>query len=234
MDLGEDRQLVSAGFARQIHISPPIDIVRYLSEWIAVMDEWDTTKCHPKIVISREDLLDAKGRPFVENAHCIERVDLGYTHWYHSYGKEVVEKGQKQQWTFQFRSCKDEASVSIIGIIDEEHIDPLLDNFCLKEEYGGYGLETWNNTFVHSSKMFISSAMGTSWFCEHAVLRMELDMTSKEGEPVLSFCMCNRNGVIQNKVVWDEAHIDADRRYRLCVSLYHNKSKIALIPSVLS
>ena len=223
----ERRELVAAGFVRELWRKviknkidlPPDDILKLIAIWIHLMDSWDATVTHPNIIISYEN-----------NVECIERKQKMDTVWYHCYGTDIIKKGMKKRWTFQFLKVAMSQSVSVIGIINDEFVDPHLLDFVITSKYGGYGLSTVNHQLCPGGTAMYNSYVNEHSYIRNTKLSMELDMT-KSNSATLAYLVNGGKDEIMTKrnIAWD--NIDINKKYRLCISFYRSNSKIALVQS---
>ena len=82
----------------QSHELPPDDIIKLIAIWIHLMDSWDPKLTHHDIVISNENLRNLN----LDNVECIEKNTKEDFKWYHCYGNDIIQKGMRKRWKFQF------------------------------------------------------------------------------------------------------------------------------------
>ena len=142
------KQLIANGFVREIVYSEktigddettiPMDIIKLISIWIHFIDTLDPKLSHPKMLITHEFLSvndDDENIIGSKQYECVERGSDPDRQWFHSYGTDVIEKGQKKRWEFKILHNHDSLK---IGIIDVEYALPDIENF--KKKKYGYGL----------------------------------------------------------------------------------------------
>ena len=148
------------------------------------------------------------------------------------YGTDIIEKGMKKKWTFQFLKTALDFAVSYIGIIDNEYIQTADFNKNYSNltgsNCGGYALATANRLLYNNGSQKAYAYMGGHEFEVGTLLTMELDMTCTSSKhAILAYFINDDETVLEKNIAWND--IDIDRKYRLCVALYRSQSQIALI-----
>ena len=216
----EKKDLAVTGFARDrnsINL-PPQDVLTTIAMWISLMDSWDVARSDPNILVSN-----------FKNATLIERKNRFDHRHYHCFGQDIIGKGIKTRWNFQFMKVDQPQSNSIIGIIDNE---------CIGSDGNGdissdkiYGLNTRTHSLIHGNgsnkwhnhTWYIKAYLEGHYFKQGTFLAMELDMINGK----LSYLINDDKIVTARNIGWDD--IDINKEYRLCVILCQSNSKIALI-----
>lgn len=216
-------------FKTQQQELPPTDMMGLFTSWFtfSIIDSFDKTLTDQSIIFDPSNERKIKGDGKKYSAVAI--------------GKLIVEKGEKQQWKFEFFGD----GVPIIGIVDTEpngkrgwHSDTVF------EGYNGYGLElgNWDLFANHDSReRDLKNYMHQFGLVERyeeegdihfmkdpLILTMELDMTqAKSKQGTLKYFVENQpicdgvkqvrtDGVFAN-IAYDD--IDINKKYRMAVRI---------------
>eukprot|EP01084_Bolivina_argentea_P262117 443187_1 len=215
--LKQRERLATYGFLRQYqHEMPPEDIIYTICIFLQLMDEWNDSMTHIHIQINRNTIVkDHKG--------------VGYCH---AFGKDTIAFGQYKFWDFQIITPERMGQAPdypdiILGIIDENDIEPCLPDFTSYGSYG-IGLSLRENKLFHNgeSTTFNQWYMNSVYVTNGDFIRMELDLRNgKYG--VLRYIV----GMdISTKMTFEK--IDINRKYKLCVALMDGKHGLKLVNGI--
>eukprot|EP01084_Bolivina_argentea_P262116 443183_1 len=216
----ERERLATYGFLRrQQYVQykmPPDDIIYTICIFLQLMDEWNDSMTHIHIQINRNTIVkDHKG--------------VGYCH---AFGKDTIAFGQYKFWDFQIITPERMGQAPdypdiILGIIDENDIEPCLPDFTSYGSYG-IGLSLRENKLFHNgeSTTFNQWYMNSVYVTNGDFIRMELDLRNgKYG--VLRYIV----GMdISTKMTFEK--IDINRKYKLCVALMDGKHGLKLVNGI--
>lgn len=225
------RELLASGFIRRLPLIPliPTAIIKLFSLWINLLDKWDVTNTHDGLQVVEKYLrIDGDGIT-KQQYECVKRTANHDYKWYHSFGTDIVNNGEKKTWKLQLNTINSPYKylVSLIGIIDHKDIDKNIIDFTNNDVFG-YGLATANKSLYHQNdshdfKYLMAYTVGR----DKNILTMELDLT-KETNGTLSYYIDGVDNQYSNVAFKD---IDVNRGYRLTVALYY-QDEIVIIDTL--
>ena len=203
-------ELLVFGYVREEYCSKndteyPDDLSQLFLAWLSWIDQFDKTTLHKALTLIAESK--------------VGRDDFWHDMYSSAFGKSIVSKGQKRQWTIQLTRKK-----GLIGIIQNDIIEASdqngIEDFS-DSKHKGYALSL---EFLHKYHASGGRSDGVFQYAEcfdltdEILLSMELDLTSTKGILSITFLMdqgkCDGVRSTSN-ILYDD--IDCDKSYRAAI-----------------
>ena len=229
------KERLASGFIRELDdddiCSIPIDLIKFISEWINLLDKWDRYNTNLKCLQICNKYLRIDGDSITkESYNCVQRKTRKDCKWHHSFGTDIICRGERKKWALCLKKGKGSPysyMVSMIGIIDDRYVNKNIKDFTNCDVFG-YGLSTANKNVYHQDESHQFHHLGEYTFSKLNFVQIELDLaTNNKKGGILSFSIDGIDNKC-SKIAFN--NVDLNRNYRLAVALYH-QDEILIVDS---